>query len=210
MDFLVFQLQAPLASWGDTAVGEYRGSYEYPGESALLGLLAAALGIRREEDLTLSGLRQGYGFAVGVQDGGTLLRDYHTAQVPGRAALRGDPRPAAHHGDSLPPPTHIPQRGPTRRDFVLHLGRTILSTRDYPRGVLAHSLIRLYCVWHACEGRAFFTWTKILSAGRACAQWSSEQFRRGSHSNRTSRGSNSCVQRFRINGDACHWRKSHP
>jgi len=43
MDFLVFQLQAPLASWGDTAVGEYRGSYEYPGESALLGLLAAVI-----------------------------------------------------------------------------------------------------------------------------------------------------------------------
>ena len=34
MEFLVFQLQAPLSSWGDTAVGEYRGSFEHPGESA--------------------------------------------------------------------------------------------------------------------------------------------------------------------------------
>ncbi|KFB74154.1 MAG: CRISPR system Cascade subunit CasD [Candidatus Accumulibacter phosphatis] len=115
MDFLVFQLQAPLASWGGAAVGEYRGSYEYPGESALLGLLAAALGIRREEDSTLAGLRQGYGFAVGVQDGGTLLRDYHTAQVPGRAALKG--RPQATRRDELAVP---------KREL-----NTILSTRDY-------------------------------------------------------------------------------
>ena len=50
MKFLVFQLQAPLSSWGDTAVGEYRGSYEHPGESALIGLLGAALGIRREDE----------------------------------------------------------------------------------------------------------------------------------------------------------------
>jgi CRISPR system Cascade subunit CasD len=115
MDFLVFQLQAPLSSWGDTAVGEYRGSYEYPGESALIGLLGAALGLRREDEEAHAALRRGYGFAVGVQSGGRLLRDYHTAQVPGRAALKG--RPHA-----------------TRRD-ELSVGKndlnTILSTRDY-------------------------------------------------------------------------------
>ncbi|MBN8438527.1 MAG: type I-E CRISPR-associated protein Cas5/CasD [Candidatus Accumulibacter sp.] len=115
MDFLVFQLQAPLASWGDTAVGEYRGSYEYPGESALLGLLAAALGVRREDDAALTGLRQGYGFAVGVQDAGALLRDYHTAQVPGRTALKGRPHATRRDELAVPKPD-------------LH---TILSTRDY-------------------------------------------------------------------------------
>jgi CRISPR system Cascade subunit CasD len=115
MDFLVFQLQAPLGSWGEAAVGEYRGTCDSPGESALLGLLAAALGVRREDDATLTGLRQGYGFAVGVQEGGTLLRDYHTAQVPGRTALKG--RPHATRRDELVVP---------KTD--LH---TILSTRDY-------------------------------------------------------------------------------
>ena len=49
MDFLVFQLQAPLAAWGDIAVGECRPTMAYPGQSALLGLLAAALGVRRED-----------------------------------------------------------------------------------------------------------------------------------------------------------------
>ncbi|MEN9864624.1 MAG: hypothetical protein RL748_214, partial [Pseudomonadota bacterium] len=47
MEFLLFQLQAPLASWGGAAVGEFRGSEEYPGQSALLGLLGAALGLTR-------------------------------------------------------------------------------------------------------------------------------------------------------------------
>lgn len=115
MAFLVFQLQAPLASWGDTAVGEHRGSYEYPGESALLGLLAAALGIRRDDDSNLTRLTRGYAFAVGVQNGGTLLRDYHTAQVPGRTALKGRPHT-------------------TRRNELAvakHELHTILSTRDY-------------------------------------------------------------------------------
>jgi len=135
MKFLVFQLQAPLSSWGDTAVGEYRGSYEHPGESALIGLLGAALGIRREDEAAHAALRQGYGFAVGVQSGGKLLRDYHTAQVPGRAALKG--RPHATRRDEL---------GVPKDDL-----NTILSTRDYrqdaasliaiqPRSDAAHPL----------------------------------------------------------------------
>jgi CRISPR system Cascade subunit CasD len=115
MAFLVFQLQASLAAWGDTAVGEYRGSQNWPGESALVGLLGAAFGIRREDDAAHSALRQGYGFAVGVLSQGALLRDYHTAQVPGRAALKK--RPHATRRDELAVP----------RDEL----NTILSTRDY-------------------------------------------------------------------------------
>src|SRR3990172_11959484 len=115
LEFLVFQLQALLSSWGDTAVGEYRGSYEHPGESTLIGMLGAALGIRREDEAAHAALRQGYGFAVGVQSGGKLLRDYHTAQVPGRASLKG--RPHATRKDEL---------GVPKDDL-----NTILSTRDY-------------------------------------------------------------------------------
>lgn len=115
MAFLVFQLQAPLSSWGDTAVGEYRGSYDYPGESALIGLLGAALGIRREDDAAHAALRQGYGFAIGVQSAGKLLRDYHTAQVPGRVALKGRPHVTRRDELAVPKP-----------DL-----NTILSTRDY-------------------------------------------------------------------------------
>lgn len=115
MEFIIFQLQAPLSSWGDTAVGEYRGSYDHPGESALIGLLGAALGVRREDESAHARLRIGYGFAIGVLSPGQLLSDYHTAQVPGRAALKG--RPHATRRDELAVP---------KSEL-----NTILSTRDY-------------------------------------------------------------------------------
>ncbi|MDR1423373.1 MAG: type I-E CRISPR-associated protein Cas5/CasD [Azoarcus sp.] len=115
MDYLIFQLQGPLAAWGDPAVGEYRGSADVPGESALIGLLAAALGIERENEAACAALREGYRFAVGVQEAGQLLRDYHTAQVPGRVALKN--RPHNSRRDELNMP---------REEL-----NTILSTRDY-------------------------------------------------------------------------------
>ena len=115
MQFLVFQLQASLAAWGDVAVGEYRGSRDAPGSSALVGLLGAALGTEREDEAAHAAVRDGYLFAVGTVASGQLLRDYHTAQVPGRAQLKG--RPHQTRRDELNLPKHD-----------LH---TILSTRDY-------------------------------------------------------------------------------
>ncbi|MBN8441943.1 MAG: type I-E CRISPR-associated protein Cas5/CasD [Thauera sp.] len=115
MSILVFQLQAPLASWGDTAVGEYRPSYDYPGISALVGLLGAALGLRREDESAHAALRDHYGYAVGVQSSGKLLRDYHTAQVPSQSSLKK--RPHASRRDELA--------------ISKHDLNTILSTRDY-------------------------------------------------------------------------------
>lgn len=115
MDYLVFQLQAPLSAWGETAVGEFRPTANYPSESTLLGLLAAALGIRREEEETHAALRAGYGFAIGVLSSGRLLRDYHTAQVPGRVSLKNQPHSSRRDELNLP------------KDEL----NTILSTRDY-------------------------------------------------------------------------------
>ena len=115
MPLLVFQLQAPLSAWGDTAVGEYRPSHDYPGISTLVGLLGAALGLRREDEAAHAALRDAYGYAVGLQSSGKLLRDYHTAQVPSQASLKK--RPHASRRDELAIPRH---------DL-----NTILSTRDY-------------------------------------------------------------------------------
>lgn len=138
MDFLVFQLQGPMAAWGDTAVGEFRPSLDAPGLSSLVGLLGAALGLRREDEAAHAALRDGYGYAVGVQAAGRLLRDYHTAQVPGQTSLKK--RPHASRRDELALP----------RDEL----NTILSTRDYrqdaaclvaiqPRGEAPYSLVEL-------------------------------------------------------------------
>lgn len=115
MEHLVFQLQATLSSWGEPAVGELRGTAEYPSQSALLGLLGAALGVQRDDEAAHAALRDGYGFAIGLLSGGSLLRDYHTAQVPPRSALKGRPRATRRHELSVP---------------KQELG-TILSTRDY-------------------------------------------------------------------------------
>lgn len=115
MQFLAFQLYAPLASYGAPAVGEARPSESHIGRSALLGLIAAALGIRRDDDAAQDALREHYGAAVAVYADGFLLRDYHTAQVPNASDLKH--RPHSTRADELAVP---------KRDL-----NTILSTRDY-------------------------------------------------------------------------------
>ena len=81
-DYLLFRLYGALASWGDIAVGEVRPSFERPSKSAVLGLVAAALGVRRDEEDAQRRLAQDYGYAVEVQTFGQPLRDYHTVQRP--------------------------------------------------------------------------------------------------------------------------------
>lgn len=121
METLIFQLQAPLSSWGEVAVGEYRPSAEYPSQSAIQGLLGAALGIARDDDAAQTALRTGYRLAVGVLSQGRLLRDFHTAQVPSRTDLKK--RPHATRRDELSLP---------KSDL-----NTILSSRDYRQDAAA-------------------------------------------------------------------------
>ena len=92
-DYLVFTLTASLAAMGDLAGHERRGSLTWPGRSALLGLLGAALGVQRDGDfVALDALH----LAVAVFDAGQPLRDYHTVQtVPTAAAKRPQSRPEA-------------------------------------------------------------------------------------------------------------------
>lgn len=81
--FLVFTLAAPMASFGDVAGHERRGSRERPGKSATLGLLGAALGIRRDDHDGQDALRTGYDIAVLVLNPGLAMQDFHTAQAVG-------------------------------------------------------------------------------------------------------------------------------
>ncbi|APX94683.1 type I-E CRISPR-associated protein Cas5/CasD [Halomonas sp. 1513] len=85
-EYLVFRLYAPLASWGEAAVGETRPTATHPGRGAILGLLGAALGIKREDDAGQKALGESVRIAIKQRSPGTLLRDYHTAQVPGSQA----------------------------------------------------------------------------------------------------------------------------
>lgn len=82
MHFLVFHLHGPLASWGDIAVGEVRPSFPAPTRSALLGLLAACLGIPREAKDAFETLSQSLQFAVRVDADGARLDEYQTISLP--------------------------------------------------------------------------------------------------------------------------------
>ena len=125
MQCLMFRPYAPLASWGDIAVGEDRPSHEYPGRSAVLGLVAAALGIRRDQQARLDALSASVGLAVGVYSTGRLLRDYHTSQVPSAKDMKK--RPHRTRADELALP---------RSEL-----NTILSRRDYRQDALCVVLL---------------------------------------------------------------------
>ncbi len=82
MRFLIFTLYAPMASFGEIAVGERRMSWARPGRSAVLGLVAAALGIDRADEGVHQQLEAGLYYAVRVDAAGRPFIDYHTAQTP--------------------------------------------------------------------------------------------------------------------------------
>jgi CRISPR system Cascade subunit CasD len=86
--FLRFTLYAPVASWGEPAVGEIRSSWDRPSRSAVLGLLAAALGITRDDDGGHARLDASVGVAVRLLAAGEPLMDYHTTQNPRESLLR--------------------------------------------------------------------------------------------------------------------------
>lgn len=74
---LLLLLKGPLQSWGDESRYNTRATGNTPSKSGVIGLLAAAQGRQRTdsiEDLVA------LDFAVRVDQSGTLLRDYQTAQ----------------------------------------------------------------------------------------------------------------------------------
>lgn len=80
--YLIFQLHGPMASWGVDAPGEVRHTHELPSRSALLGLLAAALGIRRDDEARINAFNRHYAFLLCVSENPRWARDYHTVQAP--------------------------------------------------------------------------------------------------------------------------------
>lgn len=113
MQFCVFRLYAPLSSWGDIAVGMERRSYYQPSKSAVVGMVAAALGIERTEEDTYRQLFDSIGFGLKLINPGDSIVDYHTSQVPKKGKK-------------------VNYR--TRRDEIFanpEKGNTVLSSREY-------------------------------------------------------------------------------
>lgn len=73
MSTLLLRLAGPLQAWGTESRFNTRHTGTVPSKSGVIGLLAAALGLRRDADLTeLRGLR----FGVRTDQPGHLLRDF--------------------------------------------------------------------------------------------------------------------------------------
>ncbi|MFC7326648.1 type I-E CRISPR-associated protein Cas5/CasD [Marinactinospora rubrisoli] len=88
MSVLVMQLAGPLQSWGAASRFARRSTENAPTKSGVLGLLAAAQGRRRTDDVSdLSRLR----FGVRVDQPGVRLRDFQTAHH----ADTGEPMPVS-------------------------------------------------------------------------------------------------------------------
>ncbi|MGB3501845.1 MAG: type I-E CRISPR-associated protein Cas5/CasD [Mesorhizobium sp.] len=119
---LVFSLAASLGAMGELAGHERRGSLVWPARSAVLGMLGAALGIRRDGDFSaLDALV----IDVAIFDAGAPLRDYHTAQtVPSAVVKTPNSRPEA------------------LRDAGRERTNTTITLRDYRAGVLYGVAVR--------------------------------------------------------------------
>jgi CRISPR system Cascade subunit CasD len=125
--FLCLRLHGPLASWGDIAVGQRRPTAPHPTRSATLGLLAAALGVRRADADALRSLDDSVGFASRTDVPGALLFDFHTAQGPGEKLLRAEEKGSRKAGAGW-------QRPATRRAELAYPRAdldTLLSQREY-------------------------------------------------------------------------------
>lgn len=83
--FLVVQLAAPLAAFGDAAGNVERKTLDRPTRSALLGLAGAALGVERGDADGNAALGASLSTATRTLNPGRLLRDFHTYESVLRA-----------------------------------------------------------------------------------------------------------------------------
>lgn len=79
MSVLTLRLDGPLQSWGASARFARRTTDAAPTKSGIIGLLASACGMDRSDDAQLAHLAA-LRFGVRIDQPGTRLRDYQTAQ----------------------------------------------------------------------------------------------------------------------------------
>lgn len=76
MKTLLIKLSGPMQSWGNEAAFEWRTSHHAPTKSAIIGMIAAALGLRRTDEriAKLNELK----YAVRIDQPGKMTTDYQT------------------------------------------------------------------------------------------------------------------------------------
>lgn len=80
MSTLLLRLAGPLQSWGTSSNFDIRRTEMEPSKSGVIGMVAAALGISREDDEKIRGLAS-LRMGIRADREGTLLRDYQTAKA---------------------------------------------------------------------------------------------------------------------------------
>lgn len=81
MKHLVFQIAAPIQSWGNEGARQERPTDDHPRKSAILGMLGAAAGKTREDSWHAVAAAE-LGFATVVLRAGHRMSDYHTVLTP--------------------------------------------------------------------------------------------------------------------------------
>lgn len=129
MQALVFTLAAPMMAFGEIAVDERRGTAPRPTRSAMLGLLAAALGLERADPRQQT-LADGYDMAVRTDRAGRPLADYHTVQVPPASAINKTARQIGRRPSTRAEELAVGDLGTklTRRDYLTDAAFTVLVT----------------------------------------------------------------------------------
>ncbi len=78
-ELLILRLEGYLQSWGESAKWNYRATSAFPSKSAVIGLIACAMGIKRN-DKQIVELSKKISIGVRADRKGALLEDYHTVQ----------------------------------------------------------------------------------------------------------------------------------
>lgn len=78
MKTIILKFSGPLQSWGTASHFESRHTDLYPSKSAVIGLIAAACGFRRNDDNHIQSLNALH-YAVRIDQIGNVIDDYQTA-----------------------------------------------------------------------------------------------------------------------------------
>ena len=97
------KLTAPMQSWGDESKFTTRRTLREPTKSGVVGLLGAAMGIRREQDEEIARLNRALRMGVRVDQEGEVRTDFHMVKDFKRANNKGEIR---YEKDGAPMPNN--------------------------------------------------------------------------------------------------------
>lgn len=91
--YLILQLDGVLQAWGDHSFEDYRPTVGFPTRSGLLGLLAACLGVDRDDSAALTALNDSIWFTVRAEHRSRnaptqRLSDFHTIRNARKVDIR--------------------------------------------------------------------------------------------------------------------------